>query len=148
MGSASTAATERYSRATDSLPGVSRPATIAAPTRTASAPVAPSGSSNPVRAALEDRIERMDEQLKAAASDPTLARALLEDIDTNLPTIRRPVPRMLALKARGDLLYALERPEEACAQFARVRKQYDRMPATFRDAVDFYYTEASGPACQ
>jgi eukaryotic-like serine/threonine-protein kinase len=125
----------------------SRPATTAPDAPRAAAP-SPSGSSNPVRGGLEDRIERMDEQLKAAASNPTLARALLDDIDSNLPTIRRPGARMLALKARGDLLYALERPAEACAEFARIRKVYARMPQAFRDAVDFYYAEASGPACQ
>jgi hypothetical protein len=52
------------------------------------------------------------------------------------------------MKARGDLLYALERKSEACDEFARIRKQYGRMPANFQTAVDFYYTEDSGPACQ
>jgi hypothetical protein len=101
-----------------------------------------------VRALLEDRIERMDEQIKLAANDPALARALLADIDSNLPTIRRPAARLLAMKARGDLLFSLERTSEACAQFDRVRKLYAGMPESFRTAVDFYYTEDSGPACQ
>jgi hypothetical protein len=83
-----------------------------------------------------------------ALRDPALARALLADIDSNLPTIRRPAARLLAMKARGDLLFSLERTSEACAQFDRVRKLYAGMPESFRTAVDFYYTEDSGPACQ